>query len=870
MHIILTHEQADFDALASLLGASLLIESAIPVLPRRMNRNGRAFLALYGAELPFVDPRELPADQIDKVTLVDTQAMVSVKGMVSDLKVDVIDHHPRRDGIPPDWKLSVQDVGATTTLLVEALQDHDGPLNPVHATLLLLGIYEDTGSLTYTRTTARDLRAAAALIEMGASLSIAGEYLHHPLSPAQLALYDRLRASARHLTIQGHSVVVTSGHALEMEEELSSITHQLRDLMDPDALFVLVTTRSGVQIIARSTSDDINVADILARFNGGGHERAAAGLVRGRTIDEIESDLIAAMPQFVRPAITVTQLMSGRPQLLSPETTVEEASRRMRLYGHEGYPVVQDGHVVGLLTRRMVDKATSQHLNVSITRLMDKGSYSVAPGDSIEHVQRLVVETGWGQIPVVDPQDGEIIGIVTRTDLLKNLSPDLPRPQSMNLATRLEAALPADRLGLLQAIALAAHEHRCALYIVGGYVRDLILDRPSLDFDLVVEGDAIALARALARRHGGRVTSHARFGTAKWHLETARGDLGRLAAAGLPSVDLVSARTEFYTHPTALPTVERGSIKLDLHRRDFTINTLALRLDGRHYGELHDYWGGLSDLRAGVVRVLHSLSFVDDPTRILRAVRFEQRFAFRIEENTLGLLTEARSMIERLTGERIRHELNHILASRFAPQIFRRLHELDLLHAIHSNLFWDDWLYQRIETLTTVEPGDEWGLEYASLQELRQELGYILLLINLPPEHADGVIHRLRLTAQLADTILSACSLWSSRRELVQARPSQATAKLEDIPPLARYAVFIASSDAALRGLLREYVTNWQHIHPYTDGNSLKMMGLTPGPLYRKTLGELRRAWLDGDIHSEVEEKQLLAAILATGKVEVE
>jgi len=215
-------------------------------------------------------------------------------------------------------------------------------------------------------------------------------------------------------------------------------------------------------------------------------------------------------------------------------------------------------------------------------------------------------------------------------------------------------------------------------------VRDLLLERPSPDFDLVVEGDAIALARSLARRFGGRVTGHARFGTAKWHLAGHKdGEPSRLSVAGLDSIDLVSARTEFYTHPTALPTVERGSIKLDLHRRDFTINTLALRLDGRHYGELHDYWGGVDDLKAGLVRVLHSLSFVDDPTRILRAVRFEQRFAFCIEDRTMQLLLEARPLIDRLSGDRIRHELNHILATSYAPQVLQRMHNLGILSAIH-------------------------------------------------------------------------------------------------------------------------------------------------------------------------------------------
>jgi len=863
MHIILTHEQADFDALASMLGASLLYERAIPVLPRRMNRNVRAFLALYGAELPFIDPRDLPGESIEQVTLVDTQAMVSIKGMNADTQVTVIDHHPLREGLSPGWNVSTQEIGATTTILVEALHEHnDGILSPIHATLLLLGIYEDTGSLTYSRTSARDMRAAALLLEMGASLAIASEYLNHPLSPSQQALYDRLRASAENFNIHGHMVVVTTGHAQELDEELSSITHKLRDLLDPDALFVLVTVRGGVQFIARSTSDNIDVAAVAAHFGGGGHERAAACLIRGRELQEIRDELVQHLPEHVRPAITVAQLMSRRPQVLSPDTSAAEAYRLMRLYGHEGYPVVEKGVVVGLLTRRAVDRATSHRLEYPVRKLMDAGSYTVTPDDSLQHVQRLVVETGWGQIPVVDPASGAIIGIVTRTDLLKSLTPRGGISGPKNLASRLAVALPPDRLELLRVIADAAHEQHAALYIVGGFVRDLILERPSLDFDLVVEGDAIALARLLVAQHGGRVTGHSRFGTAKWHLDAKGSDEqgwspSRLAVQGLPAVDLVSARTEFYTHPTALPTVERSSIKLDLHRRDFTINTLALRLDGRHYGELHDYWGGLDDLRAGLVRVLHSLSFVDDPTRILRAVRFEQRFAFQIEARTMQLLLEARSMIERLSGDRIRHELNHILASHFAPQIMARLQELDLLRCIHPSLVWDDWLYVRFETLERLEPGPEWGLG-GDLRQLRQELGYTFLVINLPQEPADAVIRRLKLPLQVANTILDARKLWEMRRSLAAARPSQVVAQLEEISSLACYAVYLATMDAQLRSILQHYVTQWQHIQPRVDGNELKRLGLPPGPQYRRILQELRRAWLDGEITSVEEENTLL------------
>jgi tRNA nucleotidyltransferase (CCA-adding enzyme) len=863
MQIILTHEQADFDALASLLGASVLYDVAIPVLPRRMNRNVRAFLALYGAELPFLDPRDLPNEPVEKVYLVDTQSMISVRGMTAETRVEVIDHHPPRESWPAGWVVTIQEIGATTTLLVEELREVLGSLNPAYATLLLLGIYEDTGSLTYTRTTPRDLQAAAFLLAQGASLGIAADFLNHPLSKSQQALYDRLQESAETLHINGHRVIVATGHASQMDEELSSITHKLRDLLDPDAIFVLVTTRGGVQFIARSTTDHIDVAQVASLFGGGGHERAAAGLIRGRDLESVYAELFAILPDYVHPAITVAQIMSRRPQVLSPDTPVEEAHRRMRLYGYEGYPVVQDGKVLGLVTRRAVDRTISHKLNYPVSRIMDAGSYTVFPEDSIEHVQRLVTETGWGQIPVLDPDSKAIIGIVTRTDLLKSLAPSARLPGQSSLAARLEAALPEDRLALLQAIAAAAHEQRTALYIVGGFVRDLLLERPSLDFDLVVEGDAIGLAKALAGRYGGRVTGHSRFGTAKWHLDDKGGDAPcRLNVSGLPAVDLVSARTEFYTHPTALPTVERGSIKLDLHRRDFTINTLALRLDGRHYGELHDYWGGLEDLRVGLVRVLHSLSFVDDPTRILRAVRFEQRFAFRVEERTMQLLLEARSLVERLSGDRIRHELNHILANSLAPQIITRLHELDLLSAIHPALLWDEWIYARIEALDLYQPEAEWGLsEDATL--LRQELAYTLWLISLPTEQADAVVRRLKLPVYMGKVIQAACELWSDRLQLLAFAPSQLTARLEDAPVQARYALYLATSDAQLRGLLYRFVSEWQHVQPLTDGNTLRALGIPPGPVYRHILASLRNAWLDGAICSAQDEQKFLNELIS-------
>ena len=869
MRIILTHEQADFDALASLLGAYLLDDTAIPVLPRRMNRNVRAYVTLYGAELPFIDPNDLPTEIVESILLVDTQSMVSVKGMSSDTRVHVVDHHPIRNDIPSEWTISTEDVGATTTIFVEDLQERNGMLSMIEATTLLLGIYEDTGSLTYTRTTARDLYAASYLLEQEANLRIASDFLNHPLSGDQQKLYDTLRQQLETYHIHGHNLLVVCGNAYNLDEELSTVAHKLRDLLDPDALFMLINTRAGVQMIGRSTSDHIDVAEVIGKFGGGGHPRAAAGLIKGRELEQVHDELVNLLPEFVRPAITVSQIMSNKPQVLAPDTPVQEAAERMQRYGYEGYPVVQDGKVIGLLTRRAVDRALAHQLNYTAAKLMDAGEVVIHPDDPIDQLQHLMTDTGWGQIPVMDEYNQEIIGIVTRTDLLKILTAQTSRPGQPNYAEKLEAAMPGIKLALLKVVAEIASEFKAALYIVGGFVRDMILEQPSQDFDLVVEGDAIALAGELQKLYGGRLTTHARFGTAKWMINNIRSQLAeslvlRENAADLPEfLDLISARTEFYTHPTALPTVERGSIKLDLHRRDFTINTLALRLDGSHYGDLHDYWGGLNDLKEGLVRVLHSLSFVDDPTRMLRAVRFERRFDFRIEDRTIELLREARPLLGQISGDRIRHELDHILDSHQRVSMLERLAELGLLREIHPGLAWNQASKQNLETMETIANKPLLGikLDLQKGNNLRK-LAYILWLIDKPVEIVQAILRKLRYPATQVNLVLSACHLWKDLGSISTARLSMVANRLEDVPPIAIYANYLAARDDKICGNFQAYIDRLHQITPRITGDDLRQRGLPPGPIYKRILGNIRDAWLDGKIDSVEQEEAYLDELI--------
>ncbi len=877
MEIILTHEQADFDAMAAMLAASLLAEEARPVLPNRINRNARKFINLYGTELPFVDSRDLPPENIQQVTLVDTQSLVTLKGIHKATQIRVIDHHQAKPDLSADWICTIAKLGATTTILVEMLMDQDIQLTSIQATLLLLGIYEDTGSLTYAGTTIRDVKAVVFLLEKGASLRIAAEYLNPALSVNQRALAEDLMLNAATLSIQGKTILISSADASNMDEEISSVAHKLRDLLDPDALFLIVQTKEGVRIIARSTCDEINVARILLAFGGGGHERAASALLvksnlsLENTLQNLKDRLEEEVKKNIQPSLTVHKIMSKKPLLLKPDTTIAEADLLMQRYGYEGYPVVQDGKVVGLLTRRAVDRARNHKLNIMVGSLMESGSYSLSPQQSLDQVQELMASTGWGQIPVVDPETNKIMGIVTRTDLLKNLTyKDGTSIPSVKYADLIEKALPPCRLALLrQIIELSRQDHQ-ALYIVGGFVRDLLLHIPSQDFDIVVEGDAIRLARKLAENYGGKVTAHRRFGTAKWQIKEIHDSL-RLqlgcspsSASDLPeALDLISARTEFYDHPTALPIVESSSIKQDLHRRDFTINTLALRLDGSHFGELQDYWGGLNDLKKKKVKVLHSLSFVDDPTRMLRAVRFEQRFGFNIEVRTLELMQEARENLKQISGDRIRHEFNLIFLEANPSKVLKRLMELGLLSAVHPNLVWKDEWSGALKKALAGTPTEPWTLTpQVGLSDLAISAAYLVWFSNLQPESALAIANRLHFSNPLTGALKATLDLQKNIQKLESMPPSLFTEKVHALPEISLYALDCMHEEKSIKQQIQNYLTTWRGLEPFTTGETLKTMGVPPGPRYAAILKELKHARLDGRISTQSQEQAFLDQLI--------
>jgi tRNA nucleotidyltransferase (CCA-adding enzyme) len=423
-------------------------------------------------------------------------------------------------------------------------------------------------------------------------------------------------------------------------------------------------------------------------------------------------------------------------------------------------------------------------------------------------------------------------------------------------------------------VADEATARQMPLYVVGGFVRDLLLGRPGLDFDLVVEGDAIALVQALVAKYGGKVTAHTRFGTAQWFLwdskftfnEPSEDEGSRILYAEY--LDFISARSEIYVHPGALPTVKRGTIADDLRRRDFTINTLALRLDGDHFGELRDDFGGMNDLKQGIVRSLHPRSYSDDPTRTLRAVRYEQRYDFQIAAADIDSIAAAIPLLSDLSGERLRHELDLILAEGKCAAILARLAGLDILGAIHPSLVWDESLRLSLNKLNQPEPEVWRGIPSLPGLPKRVALGYLIWFGRLSLSEIESLASRLAITAGLRDALLAFSTLRIDLPTLVGAKPSVITARLVKVPLLAVCAFSLASFDksssiceSAIESI-NKYLSNWRYIKPKTTGNKLKKLGLPPGPAYRTILRRLGDAWLDGEINTSHQEKELLNRLL--------
>jgi tRNA nucleotidyltransferase (CCA-adding enzyme) len=405
----------------------------------------------------------------------------------------------------------------------------------------------------------------------------------------------------------------------------------------------------------------------------------------------------------------------------------------------------------------------------------------------------------------------------------------------MNLSRQMKQNLPPPLLDLITEISRQAGRLGQNLYLVGGVVRDLLLGYPNLDLDLVVEGDAVELAQQVTETHPAKLLTHKRFETAKLRYDDF-------------TLDLATARKETYARPGALPTVTRGTLKDDLIRRDFSVNAMAISLAADNYGELVDPYQGRIDLEHRLLRILHSRSFTDDATRILRGVRYEQRFSFEFEAQTAHLLERDVPMLDTISGDRIRHELELILKEQRPELAIKRLGELGVLARFGPSLKGDGWIVEKFGKARRLKKPTQLSSLY-----------FCLLIYSLDETDIDQLLVRLNMPARLSRAMRGTLRL-KTRLPLLNApalKPSQIYYLLTDYEPLAIQANAIATESPTVRRSLQLFLTKLRYVRTTLDGGQLKTLGISPGPEMGQVLRMLQKAKLDGEVRTKADEKKL-------------
>jgi tRNA nucleotidyltransferase/poly(A) polymerase/nanoRNase/pAp phosphatase (c-di-AMP/oligoRNAs hydrolase) len=718
MDLIVTHTGADFDALASLVACRKLYPDSRVAFLGTQEENLKQFLRDFGASLNITGSRGIDTGNIRRLIIVETSSpsrLGPFKNLLKkrNLEIHIYDHHPLEKNISAQ-KVVCRHIGATTTILIDILRRKKIKFNSLEATLFVLGIYEDTGSLTFPSTTSSDRKAVQFLISRGANLGLVTKYLSFSLTHDQITVLKDLVHSLETHYVNGLKVYIAKAVSPKYVGDIAVLAHSLREMESLDAIFILVKMEDRIQLVARSQANTLDVGAVARGLGGGGHITAASANIKTKDLEKTRLKLISA----IRSSIKSTR----------PKSAVSQPKKER-----------------------------------SILPLMKK-------------------------------------------------------------------RLPPELLKLFRSFGLLGDKLHMEVFLVGGFVRDLLLGVKDFDIDVVVEGDGLRFAKKLMQSLGGKLHIHKKFKTAVVSISNFK-------------IDIATARTEYYERPGALPTVfSQSSIRADLSRRDFTINAIAIQLNRGHFGHLIDYYGGEKDLKKGIIRVLHNFSFIEDPTRIFRAVRFAERYNFSISKETEDLIKRAvrLELFESLTPERVRQELVAILSEEDPIKGIKRMAEFNELAYIHPSIKYDRNLHRLLTRISREIksyhhrfPSDSFllwviyfmtithGLTLNELKEVLQKFTF--------SKRERGKLFRSHKAASRLLKALGKSRLF----------PSRIYTLLHPLSP--EEIIFLLSktrSQSAKRNI-NFYLKKLRYVRIETRGEDLIKRGLKPGPAFAKILKKL-------------------------------
>lgn len=848
--VITTHINADFDALSSMLAASKLYPNATLVFPGSQEKNLRNFFINSVSYLfNFAKVKQVDLDHIRRLILVDTRQKGRIGKFAQlagrkDVEIHIYDHHPdSSDDIRGDVEV-IRRTGSATAILTRLLREKNIVISPDEATIMCTGIHEDTGSFTFSSTTDEDYEAGAWLARQGADHNVISDMLTRELTIEHLWLLNDLTRSAATRVINGVEVTITKVITDEYIADFAVLVHKYMEMQNLNVVFALAQMDDRIYLVARSRIEEVNAAEIARAFGGGGHPQAASATIKDQTLIQVERSLNAILDTRINPVRSALDMMSSPVIQIGSAETVKRAAELMTRYNINVLLVVNDDILQGYITRQIVEKAVFFGLgDIRVHDYMNIEFSTVRPDATLKEIQELIIRGRLRILPVVE--NGKALGVITRTDLLTILlgnpeapefvydaKKDAPVVRKKNMAAVMVDRLPEKLIRVLEDFGAIADLLGYNAYLVGGLVRDIFLKRENLDVDIVIEGDGIEFAREFARHHSARVRSHRKFGTAV------------LIFPDGFKVDVATARIEYYEAPGAPPIVETSSLKLDLYRRDFTINTLAIKLNKKHYGTLIDYFGAQKDLKEKVLRVLHNLSFVEDPTRMLRAVRFEQRFNFKIGKLTLSLLKNAVKMnwVDAVVCHRIFAEFKLILKEPEPLQIINRMNELSLLKFIHPDIQLTREIQSLLEEIREVivwyhllyleEPFEPWKIYWYGLASSLDADAFDRLTRDM------GITQKTPHMRGGGERLLEALFKFDGAN-------SQLHALLLPFDTETLLYLMARAGNEKMKRLISFYFTRLKGTTTLIGGKDLLRMGLPAGPVFKKIFDSLLEARLN-------------------------
>lgn len=868
MRLITTHINADFDGFAAMVAARKIYPDAVMAFSGSQEKNVRDFIGqsqLYGDN--FTKIKDIDLQTVDTLILVDTRSSDRIgpfKECLSNpgIKLHLYDHHLQNSGDLQGELEVIEDYGSTTTLLINILKERNLDISSSEATILALGIYEDTGCLTHLTTTPADLLAAAWLVEKGAQLDMVAQFITHELTSAQISILHELMKSARKYIIQDIPIVVITHSFPEYVDQFALIVKRFMAMENLNVLFALISMGGRIYLIARSRIADVDVGIIARDLGGGGHATAASATLREMTLIEAEEKLVHTLHRHILPQPIASEMMSKPAITITPDASIAMANALLTRYNITAAPVRNDPRttpedqlpILGIITRQVVEKATHHALGERpVSDYMTSDIKSLPLKATLADIQELIIENRQRLIPIV--QDKILMGVITRTDLLnrlvndpahlpKNLLHEADHPsleRKRNLNALIVDCLSRKMIQLLQTIGEVADELNDNAFAVGGFVRDLLLKKPNLDLDIVIEGDGIGFAKALAVKLGGRYRTHERFKTAVVLLDN---DF---------KIDIATARLEYYEYPAAMPTVELSSIKLDLYRRDFTINAMAIQLNPEYFGTLIDFFNSQNDLKQKSIKVLHNLSFVEDPSRIFRAIRFEKRMDFQISPHTKRLIVNAVKM--KLFGKsgdsRFLAELKSIFSEENPLPAIQRLSEFDLFQFLWPELRPHYQIDRRfLHIMTQAQRAISWFRLLYLDENCRNWVVYLLAVMS-----RSGVSELSAFCLRFDETPKITEYLLDQKQRTEQAmhylsrekyhKNSQIVDSLSGVSLEGLLYMMAIARKNHVKKAISLYVTALRHVEAALTGNDLLALGYRAGPQFKKILSYLKDLQLD-------------------------